>query len=135
MCSSDLYAIFALQRDHMSIAKQLQSVTSGILDRSFGIHLQAEDIPVNDTKPEFEGDYTLVLFGLTKMLKRNPETLGKELGEALLADPSGLVSQYNLIKGFLNVTIAEKVLKAFLLKEFRNSQYGQLPPQIGRAHV
>ena len=101
----------------MSIAKQLQSVTSGILDRSFGIHLEAEDIPVNDTKPEFEGDYTLVLFGLTKMLKRNPETLGKELGDALLADPSGLVSQYNLIKGFLNVTIAEKVLKAFLLKE------------------
>ncbi|MFM2146618.1 MAG: hypothetical protein RL732_1454, partial [Bacteroidota bacterium] len=119
----------------MSIAKELQKVTSGILDRSFGIPLAAEDIPVNDTKPEFEGDYTLVLFGLTKMLKRNPETLGKELGEALLADSSGLVSQYNLIKGFLNVTIAEKVLKTFLLKEFRNSHYGQLPPRQQKVMV
>jgi len=65
-----------------------------------------KDFQVNQTKPEFEGDYTVVLFSLVKQLKKAPDAIGNELGQKLMANE--LFSSYNLIKGFLNLVISDK---------------------------
>jgi arginyl-tRNA synthetase len=89
------------------------------------ISLQAGDILVNETKPEFEGDYTVVLFSFVKTLKKNPEVLGNELGSALLKSNPALFSAYNVIKGFLNLTISGGYWLEFLHREHDNPNFGR----------
>lgn len=57
------------------------------------------------TKPEFEGDYTIVLFSLVKKLKLSPDALGEALGKKLVEQHPEIFNSYNLIKGFLNLSI------------------------------
>jgi arginyl-tRNA synthetase len=61
---------------------------------------------VNATKPEIEGDYTIVLFAFVKQLGKSPDVLGNELGNAMLADMPNVLTQFNIVKGFLNFTIS-----------------------------
>jgi arginyl-tRNA synthetase len=52
----------------------------------YGIELQPDEVLVNATKPEFEGDYTVVLFAFIKQLKKSPDALGAELGDHIVAE-------------------------------------------------
>jgi arginyl-tRNA synthetase len=100
----------------------------------YSIELKADEIQVSETKPEFEGDYTVLLFGLTKHLKKSPEQIGKELGEQLTAKHGYLFSSFNVIKGFLNLTIADDHWLQFLTLHFPNEDYGR-KPDTGRKVV
>lgn len=82
---------------------------------------------INDTKPEFEGDYTIVLFALVKSLRKSPETIGKELGNHLLNQHPSFFSSYNVIKGFLNVSITNEMLSSFLQENYENKDFGNKP--------
>jgi len=73
-----------------------------------GIHLE-----VQENKTEFEGDFTVVTFPLVKQLKKNPETIGMELGQAL-TEQTELLESFNVVKGFLNV----KVKNQFFIDNF-----------------
>lgn len=73
---------------------------------------------INETKSEFEGDYTIVLFGLLKLLKAKPEELGARLGEQILKENPELISSFNVIKGFLNLEIKKEKLFGFLNENF-----------------
>ncbi|MEI9934306.1 MAG: hypothetical protein WDM71_05520 [Ferruginibacter sp.] len=64
----------------MSIVNSIQKVTIESLSALFGQPFTEKDFQINKTKPEFEGDYTIVLFSLIKQLKKSPEILGNELG-------------------------------------------------------
>lgn len=76
-------------------------------------------IQLQKTKKEFEGDITLVVFPLLKISKKKPELTANELGEYLLSDLSE-VKNYNVIKGFLNLTISDSFYLQYLI--FCNSQ-------------
>src|ERR1035437_1292238 len=102
----------------MHIISQIRSATSQILHDHFQHALDAVEIPINETKPEFEGDYTVVLFSFVKALKRSPETLGNELGQALVAHYPELFSRYNVIKGFLNLSVADSRWLLFLNEQY-----------------
>lgn len=67
---------------------------------------QLKDIKleVQENKTEFEGDFTIVTFPLVKQLKKNPESIGVELGEAL-TEQTDLFESFNVVKGFLNVKV------------------------------
>ncbi len=67
---------------------------------------QLKDITleVQENKTEFEGDFTIVTFPLVKQLKKNPESIGIELGEAL-TEQTDLLESFNVVKGFLNIKI------------------------------
>lgn len=82
---------------------------------------------VKETEPAFEGDYTVVLFSFVKPLKKSPEALGNELGQKLLATNPALFSSYNVIKGFLNLTIADSYWLEFLHREHDNPGFGHKP--------
>ena len=81
--------------------------TAKALDNLYGAGSNASDVMVNQTKPEFEGDYTVVLFSLIKQLKKSPEVLGNEIGEYLVSHNKDLFTSYNIIKGFLNLSVAD----------------------------
>ncbi|KIC62600.1 arginine--tRNA ligase [Chryseobacterium taiwanense] len=78
---------------------------------------QLKDIKleIQENKTEFEGDFTIVTFPLVKQLKKNPESIGVELGEAL-TEQTELLESFNVVKGFLNV----KVKNQFFVDNFRS---------------
>ena len=69
----------------MSVATEIKALAAKGLKELYGIELGEQDLTVNSTKPEFEGDYTIVLFSLIKSLKKSPELIGKDLGNYLTA--------------------------------------------------
>lgn len=62
------------------------------------------NLEIQENKTEFEGDFTIVTFPLVKQLKKNPESIGVELGEALTTQTE-LLESFNVVKGFLNVKV------------------------------
>ncbi|CAA7197151.1 arginine--tRNA ligase [Chryseobacterium potabilaquae] len=78
---------------------------------------QLKDIQleIQENKTEFEGDYTIVTFPLVKQLKKNPESIAVELGEAL-TEQTELLESFNVIKGFLNI----KIKNQFFIDNFKS---------------
>ena len=91
----------------MRIVAQIKELVAIRLQENFGHSTTAESLVINNTKPEFEGDYTLVLFTLAKPLKMAPEKLGEQLGEAMVRQHPEIIARFNVIKGFLNLTLTD----------------------------
>ena len=85
----------------------------------------ANDIQLQPTNQEFEGSHTIVCFPLTKLSKKSPEETARLLGDHLLKD-SGPVSQYNVVKGFLNLVIHDNAWLDVFDSIYSNTQFGQL---------
>ncbi|HEY6954839.1 MAG TPA: arginine--tRNA ligase [Flavisolibacter sp.] len=104
----------------MSLVQNIKEVSAKAIAELFKVDASAESILVNQTKPEFEGDYTVVLFALVKQLRTSPEQLGKQIGDYLIANNTELFTAYNVIKGFLNLTVADRYFNEFLSGSFEN---------------
>ncbi len=116
----------------MSIINQIKPLVIKELKNLYGqdpiaIGFQEAELTINNTKPEFEGDYTLVLFTFVKQLKKSPEQLGNEIGEALVKANPDIFTAYNVIKGFLNLTISDNYWLGFLQSNFSNTKFGNQP--------
>ena len=109
----------------MSIVGRIQKVVSGEIKNLYGLEMESSAVLVNETKPEFEGDYTVVLFALTKSLKKSPEALGNELGEKLVAGNPHLFSRFNVIKGFLNLSVSDEYWLQFLNTNHSDEGFGK----------
>ena len=72
----------------------------------YGSEVNANQLQVQVTRKEFEGDYTLVVFPLLKMSKTTPENTGNAIGEWLKTNVPE-ISAYNTVKGFLNLSFSE----------------------------
>jgi arginyl-tRNA synthetase len=86
----------------------------------------AERLQLQPTNEGFEGSHTLVCFPLTKISKKSPEETAKLVGDSLVAN-SVLVSRYNVVKGFLNLVIADAVWAQVFESIYSNTSFGQLP--------
>jgi len=111
----------------MGIIKLLQDAVLQSLVQCFGQSFTEKDFQINQTKPEFEGDYTVVMFSLVKTLKKSPEEIGNELGNHLINSPASLFSDYNIIKGFLNLTIKDDYWINLLTNNYNDICYGKQP--------
>ncbi len=109
----------------MSIVTIIKKAASNSINLLYNITIQENDILVNATKPEFEGEYTIVLFPFIKQLRKSPEVLGQEIGEHIVRENSTLFSSFNIIKGFLNLSIAHTYWTAFLYREYSNTGFGK----------
>ncbi|HEY6505594.1 MAG TPA: arginine--tRNA ligase [Chitinophagaceae bacterium] len=119
----------------MSIANGIKPLVVKALKELYDQDFKEADLTVSITKPEFEGDYTIVLFSFVKQLKKSPEQLGKEIGEALIKNDPALFTAHNVIKGFLNLTIADSYWKDFLQTNFSDKQIGLRPANQQRIIV
>ena len=113
----------------MSVVVKIKEAASVAIQDLYKIDINANDVLVNATKPEFEGDYTIVLFAFIKQLKKSPEALGNEIGEYLLQKNTALFSGFNVIKGFLNLTVADEFWINFLHQQYNNTSFGSRPKQ------
>lgn len=108
----------------MSVVSIIQSAVTNALEKLFQQTFTGKDFQVNITKPEFEGDYTVVLFNLLKPLRQSPDGLGKTLGEYLIKEHADTFLAYNVIKGFLNLSIADSFWQQFLHKNYDAAKFG-----------
>jgi arginyl-tRNA synthetase len=99
----------------MSLVTTLKEFTAAAINQLYAINVSSEAVLVNETKPEFEGDYTIVLFSLVKQTKKAPDVLGNEVGGFLSAQHPELITGFNVIKGFLNLTVGDAFFIEFLL--------------------
>jgi len=90
----------------MNLITNIKQATANCINSLYGITITPEQVLVNATKPEFEGDYTIVLFAFVKQLGKSPDALGNELGNAIKAAIPHLVTDFNIVKGFLNISIS-----------------------------
>ncbi|HEX6915012.1 MAG TPA: arginine--tRNA ligase [Chitinophagaceae bacterium] len=109
----------------MSVVAAIRKATAEAIAELYSQQLTAKEILVNETKPEFEGDYTVVLFSFVRQLKLSPDALGKQLGEHLLQRNPALLSAFNVIKGFLNLTVSDSYWTGFLDEEYANPAFGR----------
>jgi len=112
----------------MSIVSRIKPLVVQALCDLYKQAFTEADLTINSTKPEFEGDYTLVLFSFVKLLKKSPEQLGNEIGEALVKNNPDLISRYNVIKGFLNLTITDAYWTEVLQSNYDKAKFGFKSP-------
>jgi len=111
----------------MSVVKQAKVAAVKSISELYNLKIEEQEILVNATKQEFEGDYTVVLFSLIKQLRKSPESLGEEIGSHLVANNPQLFSAFNVIKGFLNLTISTSYWTGFLTNNFDKQDYAKQP--------
>jgi arginyl-tRNA synthetase len=109
------------------ISKIIREKAIEAIESLHGIRFTERDFQVSPTKPEFEGDYTIVLFSLIKQLKSSPDTLGNALGNKMIADAPDFFDSFNIIKGFLNFTIKPAFLLDMLNKHYQDPCFGKAP--------
>jgi arginyl-tRNA synthetase len=109
----------------MSIADKIRLASKSALEKLYRLSIEEKNIQVNETKPEFEGDYTLVLFSFIKQLKRSPEQLGQEIGDELVNAHPDLFISFNVIKGFLNLSVNNSYWTDFLESNYKEPGFGR----------
>ncbi|HEV7333809.1 MAG TPA: arginine--tRNA ligase [Flavisolibacter sp.] len=110
----------------MSLVATIKEAAVQAIQEKFGVTVTTAEITINQTKPEFEGDYTIVLFTLVKQLRKAPEQLGEELGSHLVAAQPEVFTAFNVIKGFLNLTLADARFIQFLGENYNQQSIGRL---------
>lgn len=109
------------------LSKIIREKAIEAIESLHGIRFNERDFQVSPTKPEFEGDYTIVLFSLIKQLKSSPEILGNALGNKMIADDPAFFVSFNIIKGFLNFTIQPAFLLDMLNNHYQDPCFGKAP--------
>ena len=110
----------------MNIEQTLQEAILQAIKALYGADVEASSISLQKTKREFTGHYTLVTFPLLRVSKKKPEETGQDIG-TYLVENSEVVTRFNVIKGFLNLTIAPAVWVRLLEDIDGKSDYGFVP--------
>lgn len=96
--------------------------------------IKGEEVQLQKTRKEFEGDITLVVFPFTRIARKKPEQAGEEIGKFLLEHVAEITA-YNVIKGFLNLTIGDNYWKRFLSDHFEVAHFGFAEERSGKPMV
>ncbi|QTV05242.1 arginine--tRNA ligase [Faecalibacter bovis] len=100
-----------------------QQITQYVLDAIQNVYqLTPESVEIQFTRKEFEGDYTLVVFPLIRTLKGKPEDIGAKIGDYLVEN--GKITAYNVVKGFLNMSMNSAEFLADFTQNALNENYG-----------
>ena len=108
----------------MNIEKTIQNHITAALKAEFDV--EENNISLQPTKKDFEGSYTFVVFPYVKALRKSPVELGNAIGNYLVAN-SGVVSAFNVVQGFLNLSIADSAWVDLFTGIFKDKTFGQLP--------
>jgi arginyl-tRNA synthetase len=109
----------------MMIIPILQKAAQKSIEALYGLKSADYNFQINETKPEFEGDYTIVLFALLKTIKKSPEQLGQEIGTHIVENNKDVFIAFNVIKGFLNLTVADSFYTHLLNRYYNDICYAK----------
>ena len=107
----------------MNIINSLTQSISRALKELYAIEQAPDGIVLQDTRREFSGDYTLVVFPYVKQARKSPEAVAAEIG-AYVQSNLDLVSGYNVIKGFLNFEVADSYWLQFVAGGAADTSFG-----------
>ena len=105
------------------IEYKIQNAIAKALKDNYNIDTSTDSIVLQKTKKEFEGDYTIVVFPYVKQARKSPEMVANELGAAVKSAVEE-ITDYNVIKGFLNFSISDNYWVAFCDEVVKNPRYG-----------
>jgi arginyl-tRNA synthetase len=114
--------------------KLLRSVVKEAVKSIYGADVHDDLLQVQKTRKEFEGDFTLVVFPLSRISHLSPEQTAGEIGEYLVQKVSA-VSAFNVIKGFLNLVISPEEWNSRLSEMYATNTYGFSKPGPGSETV
>ena len=92
----------------------------------YGQEPPVQQVNFQKTRPEFEGDMTIVVFPFGKLAGRNPEQLANEMGAEMIKE-SDMIAKFNVVKGFLNLLISDKFWMDFFKANHENREFGRKP--------
>ena len=107
----------------MSIDTILAQAAAAAVKELYGVDFPAEKIVPQTTKKEFEGNETIVVFPFLKASRKAPDVTAQEIGEHMLAH-CDVVEKFNVIKGFLNITIKPTYWTGVLKHVAQTPDYG-----------
>ena len=107
----------------MNIDNYILQVVTDAVTELYG-EVNPSQIQIQKTRKEFEGDYTLVTFPLLKLSRKSPEATATEIGEKLVSS-SSQVSAFNVIKGFLNISLSVEFWQERFAEIAATENYGQ----------
>lgn len=110
----------------MNLEKELQQAIIGAIKTLYHADINVSDITLQKTKKEFKGHYTLVTFPLSRISKKSPTQTAQEIGEQLTTQ-SVVISAFNVVKGFLNLSIASNVWIELIEQINKNPNFGFTP--------
>ncbi len=92
----------------------------------YGQEPPVQQVNFQKTRPEFEGDMTIVVFPFGKLAGRNPEQLANEMGAEMIKE-SEMIAKFNVVKGFLNLLISDKFWMDFFKANHENRAFSRKP--------
>ena len=110
----------------MKIEEQLTASVMAAVKELYGQEIAPQMVTLQKTKKEFEGNLTLVVFALLRVSRKSPEATAQEIGEYLVKN-DGNVAKFNVIKGFLNLSISDSSLIELLQKIDADDDFGKKP--------
>ena len=111
----------------MNIEQLLTDAVVKAVKACYGADITPEQVQIQKTRPDFEGHLTVVTFPFLRISKRKPEDTGEDLA-LWLVENTDLVSTFNIVKGFLNLTIAPKKWIELLENIDADQRYGLATP-------
>ena len=118
----------------MNITETLTQAVSAALRELYAIEAPASAIVLQDTRREFRGDYTLVVFPYVKQARKAPEAVAQEIGTHM-QEHVDVVCGFNVVKGFLNIEVADSYWQRFIAETAQNANYGMAENKAGEAPV
>jgi arginyl-tRNA synthetase len=112
----------------------LNEAISEIISSEFGQEISNQSISIQKTREEFEGDFTLVVFPFVKITRKSPEQTAEIIGKGLLERVEEIES-FNVIKGFLNISLTTKYWVEFLKDQMNNESFGFQSNNVGETVV
>ena len=106
------------------IEQQIMSAAQAAVKALYGQDVPEKMVQLQKTRSEFEGNLTLVVFPFVKMARKSPEQTGQEMGQYLV-DHCEAVSKFNVVKGFLNLSIADTAWLQLLADIDKDDHYGE----------
>ena len=108
-----------------SLEQQINELAKAAVKSLYAVEATDEQVQLQKTRPEFEGNITLVVFPFVKIARKAPQQVAAEIGEWLMANGQQLIAKFNAVQGFLNLVIDD----AFWIKQLEainaDGQYGR----------
>ena len=111
----------------MKIETKITEAVKAIVEELYGQPVPDKMVQLQQTRPEFEGQITLVVFPFTKMSHKAPDATAQEIGEQLVQKLPEVISGFNAVKGFLNLSISSGQWIGILQEIYENPKFGFTP--------
>jgi arginyl-tRNA synthetase len=118
----------------MNFEKQITAVLSGFFKEKYNLAPDLDVLQIQKTRKEFVGDFTIVVFPFVKITKKSPEQTAEEIGEGLKKELN-FIDSYNVIKGFLNISLKTNYWLDFLNHLVKSPGFGKISAGVNDVSV